>query len=89
MVTMVTKQKIFDQLYLLCYTYFNFQGCPIPHKNFTLPGEGSHEILGPTPPRYPMWVRKPFVSDQVIPGNDHNTIPTKQGATGSKLDRTN
>ena len=25
---------------------------------------------------------------QVIPGNDQNTIPTNQGATGSKLDRT-
>ena len=25
---------------------------------------------------------------QVIPGNDQNTIPTNQGATGSKLYRT-
>ena len=25
---------------------------------------------------------------QVIPGNDQNTIPTNQGATGSKRDRT-
>ena len=24
---------------------------------------------------------------RVIPGNDQNTIPTNQGATGSKLDR--
>ena len=24
----------------------------------------------------------------VVPGNDQNTIPTNQGATGSKLDRT-
>ena len=26
--------------------------------------------------------------NQVIPGNDQNTIPTNQEATGSKLDRT-
>ena len=26
--------------------------------------------------------------DQVIPGNDQNTVPTNQAATGSKLDRT-
>ena len=29
-----------------------------------------------------------MLSCQVIPGNDQNAIPTNQGATGSKLDRT-
>ena len=28
------------------------------------------------------------LGNQVIPGNDQNTIPTIQGATRSKLDRT-
>ena len=49
MVTMVTKQKIFDQLYL----YETFKDEPIPHKNFTFLGQGSYEItgagVGPTP----------------------------------------
>ena len=30
----------------------------------------------------------PYTLNQVIPGNDQNTSPTNQGATGSKLDRT-
>ena len=42
MVTMVTNQKIFDELYL----FETFEDEPIPHKNFTLLGQGSHEILG-------------------------------------------
>ena len=45
---MVTKQKLFYQLYL----YEILMGVPISHKNFTLLGQGSHEILGgrPDPP---------------------------------------
>ena len=42
MVTMVTKQKIFDQLYF----YETVGDEPIPHKNFTLLGQGSYEIPG-------------------------------------------
>ena len=42
MVTMVTKQKIFDQLYL----YETIKDEPIPHKNFTFLGQGSYEITG-------------------------------------------
>ena len=51
MVAMVTKQKIFDQLYL----YETFKDEPIPHKNFTFLHQGSYEIpgggggVGPTP----------------------------------------
>ena len=47
MVTMVTKQKIFDQLYF----YETFKDEPIPHKNFTFLRQGSYEIpggVGPT-----------------------------------------
>ena len=58
MVTMVTKQKIFDQL----YRYETFKDEPIPHKNFTFLGQGSYEITGgggvrpnPPPAWYPMW----------------------------------
>ena len=63
MITMVAKQKIFDQLYF----YETFKGALIPHKNFTLPGRESHEIPegggeGPTP-WYPMWVPNPLVSE--------------------------
>ena len=60
MVIMVTKQKIFDQLYF----FETVMDEPIPHKNFTLLGQGSHEIpggVGPTPPWYPMWVPIPLV----------------------------
>ena len=42
MVTMVTKQKIFDQLYL----FETVRDEPIPHKNFMLLGQGSHQIPG-------------------------------------------
>ena len=63
MVTMVTKQKIFDQL-TFCET---FKDGPIPHKNFTLLGQESHEIPGgcrPGPlPWYPMWVPIPLVTE--------------------------
>ena len=40
MVTRVTKQKIFDPLYL----FETVRDEPIPHKNFTVLGQGSHEI---------------------------------------------
>ena len=44
MVTMVTKQKI-------NFTFYEaFKDEPIPHKNFTLLGQGSHEIPGGDPP---------------------------------------
>ena len=40
MVTIVSKQKIFDQ-----HTYYEaIMDEPIPHKTFTLEGQGSHEI---------------------------------------------
>ena len=46
MVTMVTKQKIFDQ-----HTYYEaIMDEPIPHKTFTLVNQGSHEIPGEVPP---------------------------------------
>ena len=57
MVTMVTKQR-----YLINFTFYEtFKDEPIPHKNFTLLGQGSYEITGgvdPTPP-------PPLVSDVV------------------------
>ena len=40
MVTMVTKQRIFDQLYL----FETFKDEPTPHKNFTFLGQGGYEI---------------------------------------------
>ena len=49
MVTMVTKQKIFDQHYL----FETVRDKPIPHKNVMLLGQGSHEIpegVAPPPP---------------------------------------
>ena len=66
MVTMVTKQKIFDQLYF----YETFKDEPIPHKNFTLVGQGSYEITGglarlPPPPVSDV-VLKPLVSEGLI-----------------------
>ena len=45
--------------------------------------KGSHTIIVHSPPQ--SFQRR---KNQVIPGNDQNTIPTNQGATGSKLDRT-
>ena len=52
MVTTVTKQKIFDQLYL----FATFKDEPIPHKNFTFLHKGSYEIPGGS-------ARPPLVSD--------------------------
>ena len=42
MVNMVTKQKVFNQLYLFEIVMDE----PIPHQNFMLLGQGSHEIPG-------------------------------------------
>ena len=60
---MVTKQKIFDQLYF----YETFNNEPIPHKNFTFLGQGSYEItegggegVRPESPWYPMWFQNPW-----------------------------
>ena len=54
MVTMVRKRK-----YLINFTFYDiFKEEPIPHKNFTLLGQGSHEISGvrsaPPPPPPPV-----------------------------------
>ena len=39
---MVTKQR-----YLINFTFYEtFKDEPIPHKNFTLLGQGSYEITG-------------------------------------------
>ena len=44
---MLTKQKIFDEVYL----YETLKDEPIPHKNFTFLGQGSYEItVGFLPP---------------------------------------
>ena len=65
MVTMVTKQKIFDQLYLL----WDIQGWIYILQNFTFPGQGSYEITGgsalppPPPPLVSDVVPKPLVSE--------------------------
>ena len=61
-VTIVAKQKIFDELYL----FETVRDEPIPHKNFMLLGQGSHEIRGGSarpPPRHPMWVAIPLVTE--------------------------
>ena len=42
MVTMVTKQKIFDQLYL----FETLRDQPITHKYFAFIGQGNYEIAG-------------------------------------------
>ena len=54
MVTMVTKQKIFDQLYFTFYETFKDE--PIPHKNVSFIRQGRYKIPGgrPDPPWYPM-----------------------------------
>ena len=64
---MATKQKMFDQL------SFNetFEDVSIPHKNFTLLSQESHEIPDggwgrPTPHWYPMWVTKSLVPQGLI-----------------------
>ena len=52
---MVTKQKIFDQLYF----YETVMDESIPHQNFTLLGQGSLEIPGGSarlPPPVSEWV---------------------------------
>ena len=54
MVTMVTKQKIFDQLYL----FETIKDEAIPHKKFTFLVQGNYEITGGS-------ARPPFVSDVV------------------------
>ena len=52
MVTMVTNKR-----YLINFTFFEtVRDEPIPHKNFTLLGQGSHEIPGGS-------ARPPLVSD--------------------------
>ena len=65
MVAMVTKQKIFDKLYLL---YEPFKDEPIPHKNFKSLLQESSEMAGgltPPPPLSPVSdvVLKPLVSE--------------------------
>ena len=62
---MVTKEKIFEQLYL---SYETFKDEPIPHKNFTFLGKGSYEIPAggrpdPDPPLVSDVVPKPLVSE--------------------------
>ena len=63
MVTMVTKQKIFDQLNL----FETFKDEPIPHKNFTFLGQGSYEITGGSARLLPSLVSdvvpKPLISE--------------------------
>ena len=62
MVTMVTKQTIFDQLYF-CET---FKDEPIPNRNFTFLGQGNCEITGggggggESGHWYPMWFQNPW-----------------------------
>ena len=53
---------------LISFTFFEaFKDAPIPHKNLTVLGQGSHEIPGarPSPLWCPMWVPKPLVSEGV------------------------
>ena len=65
MVTMVTKQKIFDRFTI----YETFKDEPISHKNFMFLRQGSYEISGnrPDPPPPPPLVfdvlPKPLVSE--------------------------
>ena len=68
MFTMVTKRKVFDQLYL----FATFKDEPIPHTflgqgSFTFLGQGSYEITGgvadPPPPLVSDVVPKPLVSE--------------------------
>ena len=46
MVSMMTKRKIFDPNFTF---YETFKDEPIPHKNFMILGQGSHEIPGGSP----------------------------------------
>ena len=70
MVTMVTKQKIFDQLYL----WWDIQGWTYTSQKFHGPRSREYEITGgrPNPPPPPLVsdvVPKPLVSK----GLNHNT----------------
>ena len=64
MVTMVT-----NKICLINFTFYEtVRDEPIPHKNFTLLGQGNHEITGggrpDLPPSWhPMWVPIPLVNE--------------------------
>ena len=76
MVTMVTKQKIFDQLYF----FETGREEPIPHKSFTLLGQGSHEIPGGLPdPPYPMWVPIPSVTEGLRSWSSTKSVLSSRG----------
>ena len=57
-----------EKHFLINFSFYEmFKDAPVPHKNFTLLGQGNHETLGGDRPWYPLWVPKPLITEGLIP----------------------